>query len=107
MATQATSPYFSRTAFWCIGKTIEQAGFQVHSYHLLVPSFGEWGFHLGTRKTIDYGAIRFSLGMSLLNSATWNSMSVFDRDMTPVSTAPNRLDKPMLARYYRQDWEQW
>ena len=26
MATQATSPYFSRTAFWCIGRTLEGVG---------------------------------------------------------------------------------
>jgi spermidine synthase len=107
VATQATSPYFSRTAFWCIGKTIEEAGFQVHSYHLLVPSFGEWGFHLGTRKAIDHRSIQFSSRATLLNAETWDAMSVFDRDMRPVPATPNRLDKPMLARYYRQDWEQW
>ena len=106
MATQATSPYFSRTAFWCIGRTMEAAGFQVHSYHLLVPSFGEWGFHLGTRGPIDH-EMQFSPRTTLITSETWESMSVFDRDMHPISTAPNRLDKPMLARYYRHDWEQW
>ena len=107
MATQATSPYFSRTSFWCIGRTLEVSGFQVHSYHLLVPSFGEWGFHLGTRRTIAYDEIQFSPRTTLITAETWRSMAVFDRDMRSISTAPNRLDKPVLGRYYREDWERW
>lgn len=41
--------------FWSIGKTIKSAGFQVLSYHTIVPSFGDWGFHIGSKKSILFG----------------------------------------------------
>lgn len=45
---QSTSPYHARKAFISIGKTLDAAGFQVDQYHHNVPSFGEWGWTLGT-----------------------------------------------------------
>lgn len=47
MVCQATSPYFSRDAFLCIGKTVSAAGFSVFSYHNQIPTMGEWGWVLG------------------------------------------------------------
>ena len=49
LITQATSPLYDRKGFWCIGKTIESAGFQVASLHVEMISFGQWGFHLATK----------------------------------------------------------
>ena len=47
-ATQSTSPYHAREAFLAIGKTMAAAGFHVEQYHANVPSFGEWGWTIGT-----------------------------------------------------------
>ena len=47
MVTQASSPYFARTAFWSIAATMAESGLHVLPYHTLVPSFGEWGFVAG------------------------------------------------------------
>ena len=46
--TQSTSPYHARDAFLSIGKTLARAGFDVQQYHANVPSFGEWGWSIGT-----------------------------------------------------------
>ena len=46
--TQSTSPYHAKAAFLSIGKTLARAGFDVEQYHANVPSFGEWGFSMGT-----------------------------------------------------------
>ncbi len=46
--TQSTSPFHARDAFLSIGKTLAQAGFHVEQYHANVPSFGEWGWTIGT-----------------------------------------------------------
>ncbi len=46
--TQSTSPYHAKAAFLAIGKTMAHAGFQVEQYHANVPSFGEWGWTIGT-----------------------------------------------------------
>ena len=47
-ATQSTSPYHAKAAFLSIGKTLRHAGFEVQQYHANVPSFGEWGWSIGT-----------------------------------------------------------
>jgi spermidine synthase len=46
---QSNSPEETPVVFWSIGKTIESAGFQTLSYHITVPSFGDWGFHIGSK----------------------------------------------------------
>ena len=106
VVTQATSPYYARRAYWCIGHTMEAAGFIPVSYHLNVPSFGEWGFQLGlqTEKklTVDFG-----VSLQFLDSYVWDAMRVFDMSMGTVETEINRLDQPVLARYYREDWSSW
>jgi len=48
IAVQATSPLFARKSYWCIVDTVQAAGFHALPYHAYVPSFGEWGFVLGT-----------------------------------------------------------
>jgi spermidine synthase len=52
---QSNSPEDTPIVFWSIGKTIESAGFQTLSYHTIVPSFGDWGFHIGAKKRISWG----------------------------------------------------
>ncbi len=51
MVTQATSPYFSPQAFWCIMKTIRSGGFTPLPYHNQVPTMGEWSWILGVKET--------------------------------------------------------
>ena len=46
--TQSTSPFHAADAFLSIGKTLAHVGFQVEQYHANVPSFGEWGWSIGT-----------------------------------------------------------
>ncbi|WP_133408019.1 polyamine aminopropyltransferase [Parashewanella tropica] len=45
---QSTSPYHAKNAFISVGKTLQMAGFKVEQYHHNVPSFGEWGWTIGT-----------------------------------------------------------
>ena len=33
VVTQATSPYYTRLAYWCIGESMEEAGLEVMSFH--------------------------------------------------------------------------
>ena len=46
--TQSTSPFHAKNAFLSIGKTLSHVGFQVEQYHTNVPSFGQWGWSIGT-----------------------------------------------------------
>ncbi|MBD2758461.1 polyamine aminopropyltransferase [Yimella sp. cx-573] len=46
MVVQSGSPYFSPKAFWTIESTLKASGLTSVPYHVDVPSFGDWGFHL-------------------------------------------------------------
>ena len=48
--TQSTSPFHATDAFLSIGKTLAHAGFHAEQYRANVPSFGEWGWSIGTVK---------------------------------------------------------
>ncbi|MCZ6804683.1 MAG: polyamine aminopropyltransferase [Proteobacteria bacterium] len=48
IAIQSTSPYHAKKAFISIGKTLADAGFTTQQYHANVPTFGEWGWTMGT-----------------------------------------------------------
>jgi spermidine synthase len=45
---QSNSPEDTPIVFWSIAKTMESVGFGTLSYHTIVPSFGDWGFHIGS-----------------------------------------------------------
>ncbi|WP_223812070.1 adenosylmethionine decarboxylase [Geobacillus sp. 46C-IIa] len=51
---QSASPDDTPIVFWSIGKTIESAGFHTLSYHTIVPSFGDWGFHIGAKTALSW-----------------------------------------------------
>lgn len=51
MVIQSTSPFHAKKAFQSIGKTVDAAGFaHVEQYRQNVPSFGEWGWTIATKK---------------------------------------------------------
>ena len=110
VVTQASSPYYARTAFWSIAATMAAAGLHVVPYHALVPSFGEWGFVAGypggerevTELIFDVADLRF------VTTELFRHMLTFPADMSrPANVVVNRLDRPVLARQYRQDWSRW
>lgn len=45
---QSGSPFHAKEAFLCIGRTLKASGFTVMPYHDNVPSFGEWGWWIGS-----------------------------------------------------------
>ena len=104
LATQASSPYHVREAYWSIAAALEEAGFAVHSYHLHVPSFGEWGFHLAGSAGLDPTAVAFAVPTRYIDQQVWGALAVFDGDMARLPVQANRLDRPVLARYYRRGW---
>ena len=107
IATQATGPFHTGKAFWCIGATLREAGFtDVQPYHTYVPSFGDWGFwvQLGNRgdvgpaptQTRYYSTQQFAIDM------------LFPADLRDATQVlPNKLDRPRLLEYYLEDWRSW
>lgn len=109
LIVQSTSPVFANKAFWCINQTIRATGQwgTLLPCHVYVPSFGDWGFVLGTKKhlTAKYPLkveTRF-LSESSLSSLFYFSKDLQSSDEIEIST----LDNPVLARYYREGWKYW
>ncbi len=114
MVTQATSPFFATDAFWCIHDTInENAGNEVANpliavpYHVHVPSFGEWGFVLAARHRIDPKDLQISRPAEFLNNEVMQAIFAFGSDIAPRPVEINRLDDPVLHRYYEQGWQRY
>lgn len=108
-ATQATGPFHTRRAYWCIYESLLASGFnEVHPYHTYVPSFGDWGFLLAANHTITPQEFSTTLPLKYLTEENVKRMFYFEPDITnPGNLEINRLDHPVLLQYFLEDWERW
>lgn len=105
VAVQSTSPMFARQSYWCIVETMKAAGFKTYPYHVYVPSFGEWGFVLGTLS--DWEApLSVPQGLRFLTASNVKSLFDFPPDLAPVPAEVNRLNDQVLVRYYDKEWRE-
>lgn len=102
---QSTSPMFARQSFWCIAETMKQAGFRTYPYHAYVPSFGEWGFVIGTKGAWTPPA-QLPPGLKFLTAESLAGLFHFPPDLAPVPAEPNRLNDQVLVRYYDREWRE-
>lgn len=106
VSVQSGSPLNARQSYWCIVRTMEAAGLHVRPYQTTVPSFGVWGFALGSAAPFDEPR-HVSVPTRFLDDTSLHAMFVFPRDMAPVEVEINRLDNQMLVRYYEEEWKKW
>ena len=108
-ATQASSPFHTRRAFWCIYETLEFSEFPwVYPFHTYVPSFGEWGFVMATKQAVNPKIFEPEVDSKYLEQALVERMFYFERDITnPGDLEINKLDKPLLLNYFLEDWKTW
>lgn len=100
---QSTSPLVARKSFWCVDNTLAAAGYQTAAYHLFVPSFGEWGFIIGSFSPYRVPE-HLPEGLRFLDLPTMRAMFQFPPDMAHVTTAIQRLDDQPLVRYFDEEW---
>jgi spermidine synthase len=100
---QTTSPLIARRSFWTVAATIEAVGLTATPYHAHVPSFGEWGFILASRR--PYQAPRaLPQGLRFLNLDGLPALFNFPPDMARVAAEPNRLSNQVLVQTFEQEW---
>ncbi len=104
MVVQASSPYFSRKAYWCISDTVASAGFSVRNFHLNVPAFGDWGFVMASKKKIEGKPLFPSVATRYLNRALFPTLFAFGEDEKRLPVEINTVFHPVLLQYYRQGW---
>ena len=114
---QSTTPYGPPSgkkrrgsrAYWCIAKTMQDAGFHVRPYRCFVPSFGEWGFMLATKEPLPGPPETLAPGLTgelhFLNDQTLPALFAFPEDLkAPEDVEVNRLNDQLLLRYYESEW---
>ena len=103
---QTTSPLIARKSFWTVATTIEAAGLQTTPYHAHVPSFGEWGFILASRRPYRLPDAPTALppGLRFLTLADLPTLFNFPLDMARVPTEVNRLSNQVLVQTFEDEW---
>ena len=108
---QSTSPFHAKNTFISIGKTMANAGFQVEQYRANVPSFGEWGWSIGT-KTGRQASERIAEHSDKLTPDGWlgkkqilSSFSFPPHYHANIDTiAVNRLGSHVVYQYHVRAW---
>ncbi len=100
---QTTSPLVARRSFWTVVRTIESVGLGATPYHAHVPSFGEWGFVIASRRPWRQPEA-LPEGLRFLSTATLALLFDFPKDMARVPTEVNRLSNQVLVTTYEQEW---
>ncbi|MDR2506664.1 MAG: polyamine aminopropyltransferase [Candidatus Accumulibacter sp.] len=100
---QATSPLYARRSFWCIVTTLESAGLKTAPYHVLVPSFGEWGFILAGRGGYVIPD-KYAVETRFLTADATPHLFHFPKDMARIDAEVNRLNNQALVHYFEDEW---
>ncbi len=100
---QTTSPLVARKSFWTVVSTIEAAGFLTTPYHAHVPSFGEWGFVVASKRPYRLPTTLPS-NLRFLNLQSLPQLFDFPQDMGRVPAEPNRLSNQALVNTYELEW---
>ncbi len=113
VVTQASSPLYSRKAFWSIYETMKvstnDAPWHVIPYHTYIPSFGEWGFILASRVNIDLAlnTEHYPVKLDYLTPNILAAMQQFPTDMEAIEVKTNNIHSHQLLKYYETEWAKW
>ena len=115
LVTQATSPFYAPRPTGPSSRPSRPrsadhpAGLpEAQPYHIHVPSFGEWGFVLAGRGSIDASGLRPSIPTEVLDADSLGALFVFDKALgARPAVRPNTLDDPVLAELYSRGWRTW
>ena len=112
---QSTSPYHSKEAFLCIGRTMRAAGIQNIPYHDNVPSFGDWGWWIGWKSGRDLKSVKsqianitsFDVETRYLTPQVFQSAFAFGKgSLNSKYNQINTMMFPVLMTYYLdEDWK--
>lgn len=105
--TQATSPFFSNKAFWCISNTIKATGMSTNPYHAYIPSFGDWGFVMASKMKLSIDKIKIKVPTRYLEDGIVRNLFIFTKDLIDKNPQVSTIDKPVVLRYYLEGWKYW
>ncbi|MFN7152508.1 MAG: polyamine aminopropyltransferase [Acidovorax sp.] len=100
---QTTSPLVARKSYWTVAQTIESVGLSTAPYHAHVPSFGEWGFIVASRRPWRLPDA-LPADLRFLSADTLPLLFDFPLDMARVPSEVNRLSNQALVHTYEREW---
>jgi spermidine synthase len=101
---QTTSPLIARRSFWTVAATVESVGLATTPYHAHVPSFGEWGFMLASRRPYQ-PPTTLPPELRFLTVAGLSALFEFPPDMARVVPLQiNRLSNQVLVQTFETEW---
>ena len=100
---QTTSPLLARHSFWTVVATLEAVGLATTPYHAHVPSFGEWGFVIASRRPWRLPPV-LPEGLRFLTPAGVPALLQFPPDMARVPAEANRLSNQVLVQVFEEEW---
>jgi spermidine synthase len=110
LVVQSGSPAFARSAFWSVQETMRAAGLATTAYHVDVPSFGDWGFHLATLAERP-PVLRLDPppgGLETLDAATLRAAGTFAPDRRrPPGDLVSTLDRPRILQFAREGYQDY
>ena len=106
IVVQTTSPFMARRSFWCVVNTLKSVGLNTTPYHAYLPSFGEWGYVIGSKRAFRMPE-HFLPGLRFITPASAAAMTEFPPDMGPVDSEVNRLNNQVLVRYFEEEWSRY
>ena len=112
IVVQSTSPFHAKNAFLSIGKTLQKAGYNTEQYHQNVPSFGEWGWSIGS-KMGKLPSHRMSSLDQIEVPTKWLSLPLFQGSLIfnkgfyndSKQVKVNYLGSNTLYQYHQKAWE--
>ncbi|MCE7004804.1 polyamine aminopropyltransferase [Kibdelosporangium philippinense] len=108
MVVQSGSPYFAPKTYWCVERSIQEAGLVSVPYSTSVPSFGDWGFHLASAKLPQLRLPDNAPALRSLDADSLRAAAVFpvDRRRLPGIEA-STLMRPLVLEYAKQEWQNY
>jgi spermidine synthase len=104
--TQSSSPWATRRTYWSIAKTIETAGMELTSYHVAIPTFSIWGFHLGTANGRAPTEFNIVPATRFITASVMAAATVFPPDTQRVEATANSIFEPQLYLTYLREVNQ-
>ena len=100
---QTTSPLIARHSFWTVVASVEAVGLTATPYHAHVPSFGEWGYVLASRRPWRMPTT-LPEGLRFLDVGGLPALFRFPPDMARVAAEPNLLSNQRLVNEFEEEW---
>ena len=110
LVTQAGSPFYAPKAYFCIQKSMQKSGLHVLGIHNYIPTLGEWGWVIGSKKLESDVLKKSLLKLSFdsietkwINSDRMKVITAFGKNEFVSDTSSieiNKIHDPVLYHYY-------